>query len=315
MKLIDICTFTFLLLFICACTAQQVLPFTNKCEAKTVYYCADVNDFIIRSLRENNIPKMRFLNSGAVIDTKRNGQVDEKKFRSYLEKNRTVFQKDDMFVIDWETQFIGLVGAKKTNKNINDFASKVKAIITIGKEYFPDSKWGVYNLPMCNYWKRDSIWTKENKDLLPVLKHCDVLFPSVYDFYRDDNKYAGKRRDSLYIVGNLELTFQINEQLNLPIYPFVWHRYHTSNSIRPLEAIGPLEFKRHMDIINNYSYKGRRVNGLVWWASDRYFSNVNHKSIVAERKNYSNIEDFLNSTYSNYMTIIMKSVNESCLKK
>jgi len=301
-----------LILVIISCTTNRYLFPKNICEDRSILYCANKNDFINQSLQDNGIEKLIFINSGAHVDTNRDGLFDIEPFTKFLNGLNYNRNAEIKFVLDWESQFKNIYGNAKTDQTFNKAVKEIEKVLKTAKKIYPSSKWGIYNIPIGSYWKRDKMWEKDNMEMLDLLSKFDLLFPSLYDYYRDDNKYAGGKRDSLYIEENLDLVFNINKIIKKRIYVFVWHRWHNSNSERPLEAIDLGEFRRHPNIILNFTKNNRKVDGIVWWASDQYFLNAKSKSLVREAKAYSSDEEYLNNIYIDYMNILVSSLNESC---
>ena len=145
-------------------------------------------------------------------------------------------------------QFMALVRAKAAAITVLDIeqwetdlrrgdaaevAGAIERLVTIigwAKEAAPRSQIGLYGeLPVRDYWvtrndpgsEKYLAWQGANDFLGPLAAAVDVVFPSIYTFYADDEANWVK-----YAEANLAEARRYGK----PVMPFVWPRYHDSNA-------------------------------------------------------------------------------------
>ncbi|MHB1158611.1 MAG: hypothetical protein ACYC26_17440 [Phycisphaerales bacterium] len=136
----------------------------------------------------------------------------------------------------------------------------------------PDCKIGCYGIPpLRDYWRAlkgpehpgYQAWVAENKRLMKFGESSDILFPSIYTFYEDQEGWKK------YAIANIQQA----KQYGKPVYPFIWPQYHDSNK-KLVGRYVPVEFWR-MQLEVCYEYAdgvciwGYWPNGfdesLPWW--------------------------------------------------
>lgn len=186
--------------------------------------------------------------------------------RTYLGVNY-----DGIVVLDWESTGLTLL---KTNvgsaAQINQIQEYVRAI-QIVKSICPKARVGYYALPMRYYYNRDSNWHAINDSLAPIIAVSDALFPSVYDFYEDGVEVSAQS-DINYMKENVQEALRISQ--GLPVYPFVWPRYHPSNARIANRSIPSIEFQRNVYSALTARYDGKKPAGIVWWGADKYWASI-----------------------------------------
>ena len=177
-------------------------------------------------------------------------------------------------VLDWEGSWMPRL------EDTTDPADKAEAIrqgvlaLEAAARLRPHALIGYYALPPRRYWQRDDPdWRGQAESLRLIYDASTALYPSVYDFYVSsetgegaDTRYAD---DQAYVADNVELALELAG--NLPVYPYVWGRYHPSNTDATLEPIPPEELESHVRGVALASFEGRRTAGVIWWGADTYF--------------------------------------------
>lgn len=117
-------------------------------------------------------------------------------------------------------------------------------------------------------------WQSENLQLHEISDHIDYVFPSLYTFNYDQDKW------SRYATAQLKEARKIGK----PIYAFVWPQIHDSNRLYGKSYIGYKFWRRQLDIIYHYAdgvviWGGHKPNGgsdiwnekAKWWLATKDF--------------------------------------------
>ncbi len=193
-------------------------------------------------------------------------------------------------VLDWEGE---IEKGFEQNAPENLFNYSLEAhllILKIAKKYRPNLKWSVYSYPITSFWGRNQSWRKQNERLIPLMKECDVLCPSLYLYYPD--KEVGAINNQNYAKENSEEILYFAQELNKKVYPFVWHRFHPSNKEFGLELIPLSQFKHHIEDVFSSHFNGHKIDGIVWWGSDSYYYNVKAEALIKESQSFKSFEDY-----------------------
>jgi hypothetical protein len=128
------------------------------------------------------------------------------------------------------------------------------------KEAAPSVKVGYYGVPpVRNYWDAlqpiDSpkyiAWQKANDRVASIARFADILFPSVYTFYVDEDgwlKYAVKQIQEARRCGG-----------GKPVYIFLWNQYHPSDKKLSGKYLPPGYWGMELETARKYA------DGLVIW--------------------------------------------------
>ncbi len=171
-------------------------------------------------------------------------------------------------LLDWESKdFEHLINCDTSDARFQVAMSKYLKLLAIAKAVQPDVKWGFYALPYRSYWKLDSIERINNK-LIPLLKECDVLLPSLYSYYPNGTPFSHNEK---YFKTNITESLRIGDSLNKPVLAFVWHRWHDSNKKVGMQLIPPDEFRQYLRWILDASYNTKKVDGIVWFGVEVYY--------------------------------------------
>lgn len=154
-------------------------------------------------------------------------------------------------------------------------------VIKFAKRLRPNVKWGYYYIPYTVYWNRNSDFYGKIKKIEPLIKECDVFFPSLYTFYEDKDLALENEK---YVIENTKEMIKVGLKYNKPVLVFVWHRYHPSNEKLSEELLPDKVFLTQIERIVTTSYQGKKVGGIIWWGADDYSFRQNVKGVVKEFK-------------------------------
>ncbi|MBB2954366.1 hyaluronidase [Sphingobacterium faecium] len=219
--------------------------------------------------------------------------LDVKMFKEHIEK-RTNLNSKGIAIIDWEgLAFKALSGSSdaKAEMIIKQF---LKAL-DIAKQMRPNLKWGFYGLPVRTFNGNNANWRKINTRLLPIFKKVDVIAPSLYIYNASPKVYNVKlpltergSGDHLYV--NLDYALKLAKQYNKEVYPFIWHKRNSGKSNEALSLIPIDIFKNYYTMISSRVSSGKKVSGVIWWDSQKYYY-LNRKKYPALEKEYQGVVD------------------------
>ncbi|EFK33067.1 Uncharacterised protein [Chryseobacterium gleum] len=187
-----------------------------------------------------------------------------------LEKeiNRGIPDKNQKGVvyIDLEMPFDDMLGEDdKSAMKAMDYCLKV---LRFAKKARPNIKFGLYAIPFTSVWSpNDEFYAKQNK-FAPLLKECDIFFPSLYTFYSNP---AAVLANGNYLENNLNGLIKLGVAYKKPVYVFMWHRYHNSNEKDGMKEISDKIWKEQMETVASQNVNGKFVDGILWWGADAYF--------------------------------------------
>lgn len=183
--------------------------------------------------------------------------------------------------------FIDLEGGNLDNimnmgTQIESFQKSLKLyvdVIKFAKKFRPNVKWGYYYIPYTTYWNRNAEFYSKLKKIEPLLKECDIFFPSLYNFYEDKDLALENEK---YVIENTKEMIKVGQLYKKPVLIFVWHRYHPSNEKLSEESLPEKVFLTHIDRIISTSYQGKKVDGVLWWGADDYSFRQKSKGVIKE---------------------------------
>lgn len=237
-----------------------------------------------------------FLINGSAIDPGDKGQLNEKSLKNEIARVIPNVDSKGIAILDWEGR--GMHKLIYTSVEDSDYIfilSEYMKMIDIAKSFRPQVKWGIYGLPVRNYWNRNQIWKSRSFMLEPLLNKCDLISPSLYDLYPDSLLQTENKK---YLEDNLCLALEIGKQLNKPVLPFVTHRWPNS------EKIPEKEFIKHIDTIFKTKFAGEGVSGIIWWGPDQYYFNNNNK-IVRQEVGTDNFLHYFGNLVKAYLSVIV----------
>jgi hypothetical protein len=237
---------------------------------------------------------------------------------SFQEDTGKLFKLIRMLFPNKEDKGIGILDLEGTPREVLKYSSEKDTayinaynlfyrILATVKSYRPNVYWGYYALPFTLYWNRDQNWKNTCFKILPLLKQCDILFPSQYCFY-PESFLSNAEHD--YVSDNISFALQLGQELNRPVMPFVWHRYHPSNKKVAFQLIPIEDFKKQIEYILNVKYENRKVQGIIWWGSDIYYFNNRTPALLTEAKNKKTFESYHDSLIVEYENQILPLFKE-----
>ncbi len=238
----------------------------------TVYYAKSLHDEQVnRKLESLGSFKNYRLITQHYIDPKNTGQIDLELLRKKILDFYPSADVKELICLDLENKIYNdLIKYDKSDKRFlkaqDSFISMVKLINGIR----PNLKIGIYAIPSRYYYKSSKEFNSKKFD--EILKHCDVIMPSLYSMYPE--KQVGKNSNTTYLKNNLRQALEYGVRLNKPVIPFVWSMVHPSNKLYSYQILPEKEMKENLEIIKNYTYNGSSVDGIVWWeTNEKIFKN------------------------------------------
>ncbi|MDC8105123.1 hypothetical protein ACNFU2_09465 [Chryseobacterium sp. PTM-20240506] len=197
-------------------------------------------------------------------------------------------------VIDWEGPAIKAISGsddKSANLAIQQF---VKAVET-AKKLRPNLKWGFYGLPVRTFKGNSSGWKDVNARLAPVFNAVDIIAPSLYMYNANPRVYNARSPilevgSGDYLYTNLDYALEVGKKYNKDVYPFIWQKRNSGNSNMAMSLIPIDIFKNYYKMITSRVSSGKKVSGVIWWDSQKYFY-LNRQKYPALQKEYSNVKD------------------------
>ena len=137
---------------------------------------------------------------------------------------------------------------------------KYRSVANRLKAHLPDRRIGYYSLlPLRDYHRALKgsntlpyrAWQEENDQLVSLAKDVDILFPSLYTFYRDEDgweRYAKEQIREARRVAN-----------GKRVIAFLWPRYHSGNSPFGGGPIPATFWRRQLELVF------KLADGVVLW--------------------------------------------------
>src|ERR1700730_15129897 len=143
---------------------------------------------------------------------------------------------------------------------------------------------GIYGLPPINdYWRaiqpsnsqQFMAWQAANDVLAPLVDSVDALFPSVYTFYDDQNRWETYARANVAEARRLAK--------GKPVYAFIWMQYHDSNPTLGGQLIPQDYWQRQLRVLSQIAdgvviWGGYKLNWdeeAGWWLATKDFLQTN----------------------------------------
>jgi hypothetical protein len=158
----------------------------------------------------------------------------------------------NLLVVDIEEWSLGAAQAAESIK---------KYILTLDRlrSAAPNWRLGLYGvLPERDYWRairppkdpqyRD--WQSDNDRAASIASHVDILFPSLYTFYPDQDGWVR------YATANLREARRLAH--GKPVYCFLWMQYHNSSD-RAYQLLGADYWRRELETCQQFA------DGVVIW--------------------------------------------------
>jgi hypothetical protein len=139
---------------------------------------------------------------------------------------------------------------------------------------------GYYGVaPIRDYWRATALpdsqpyraWQSENDQLQPLADAVDVLFPSIYTFYDDQDGWTR------YAIANLSEARRLAR--GKPVYAFLWPQFHESNKTLGGKLIPGKFWASQLQTVAQYAdgvviWGGWKVmwdEQADWWQATRQF--------------------------------------------
>jgi hypothetical protein len=215
--------------------------------------------------------------------------VNQKKLIADIQKRYPNVSDTGIAALDWEGKMIGLlVNARPGSSDFNDALNSYINILKMAKALRPNVKWGYYAVPFSRFYNRNKLGS-DLKRIEPLLRECDMFFPSFYENYKDGS--IEKDDNERFAYENLNAILPVAQLMDKPVLPFVWYRYHISNRDIGLQLIPNDEFDKYLNAILSVNYKGKKVSGVVCWSVDSYYFKKKSRPLLNEM-NASRSQDF-----------------------
>lgn len=285
----------FLLFILWACTSTSQVA--NK-QTKLYFSLGTIGNNAKSYLKQIGAEEVGFLDEGQFI-----AKTGEKYFLdvALLQKeiNRAVPDKNQKGIvyINLEMPFPDMQG--KDNQRAMKAMNYCLDVLKYAKKARPNIKWGFYAIPFTSVWDANQEFFKAQNKFAPLLKECDIFFPSLYTFYSDP---AVRLVNGNYLNYNLDGVIRLGIKYNKPVYIFMWHRYHNSNQKESMKEIPDNIWKDQIETVASQNVNGKFADGILWWGADTYFY---------ERPEAANMKKEYNGSLDNFI----KYNDERLIKK
>ncbi len=254
--------------------AKKQLPKMSVCLGE---YGPSMEGFI----KNNKVGKVQFVNDGQFLG-KELYTFDPQLLTQEIKRALPNRKDNSVVYIDLESPYIENLRDKEVNSEAFQKSLKLYIdVIQFAKKMRPNARWGYYGFPYTTYWDRTSDFYKKIKKVAPLIKECDVFFPSLYTFYVDKDSIM-TAENKKYVIENTKEIIKISKLYKKPALVFVWHRYHNSNQEVGNQFLPEKVFLTHIKRIINTTFEGRKIDGIVWWGCDNYSFRQKHKGVVEE---------------------------------
>jgi hypothetical protein len=178
--------------------------------------------------------------------------------------------------------------------SVNKYLTLLSHVRSVGFQG-PIGYYGV--APIRNYWQAFDppnsqpyrAWQSENDLLQPLADAVDVLFPSIYTFYDDQDGWTR------YAIANLSEARRLAR--GKPVYAFIWPQFHTINKALGLKLIPGEFWALQLQTVAQYAdgvviwggYQMLWDEQAEWWQATRQFLRT-HPQICSTPNAPSNLQ-------------------------
>lgn len=157
---------------------------------------------------------------------------------------------------------------KTDDATVEDSLTKLRHILDIWHSERPDIEIGYYAMGTGrDYWRalgfhgQEGIdaWKADNDRARCVTDAQDVLFPSLYTFYDNEQGILD------YMQSNMEEVHRAAPQKKM--YPFLWPQYHNSNATLGYQQIPGAYWKKIVSKVYDFG-----AEGVVFWGAGSEFT-------------------------------------------
>jgi hypothetical protein len=278
---------------------QPNISDSQKNSHKEIYLYLGKIGYKTQILADRYNLKSIYLIGGDAIDPENNGTVNTASLQKDIKRVIPDSNAIGIAILDWEGKAINQLSTflVSDTEDFKRILNEGKEMVQIAKTLRPKIEWGIYGLPFRNYWTRNAEWRTRCFMLLPLLKECDLITPSVYSLYPDSIFRNGNRT---YIEDNVRLALHIGQIINKPVLPFITHRWPNS------KLIPRKEFINYVDTIFKTEYLDNEVTGIIWWGPDAYYYSTNDKEVRSEVKGIETFSTYFDSLVSTYLSNIVQ---------
>jgi hypothetical protein len=177
-------------------------------------------------------------------------RVDDEAVRATL---RGLLSYRGLIFLDYEYWPLNPASPAQLSSNID----MLNRVLSLAREVLPDATIGYYALLPCpDYWSvvsgdpgKFNAWQSCNAALDRIAEHVDVILPSLYTFYNDQQGW------DKFAAAQLEAARRYHK----PVYAFLWPEFHISNTLLRGTNI-PAGFWRH-----ELDFCKAHADGIVIW--------------------------------------------------
>jgi len=221
------------------------------------FYSKNVSDYLL----QNNCAVAHLLTQ-SMIDPDKNQQPDLDVVKKYTAQLYPETNATGLLVVDWEGQAFN--DLRKYDKNNSRFQAAEAAYIRLVsaiKAYRPGLQVGVYGLPFRFF--SDAQQVQDDAKLDELLSKCDVLTPSLYIMYTDEE--VGEQRNMDYLKQNMDQFLSDGARLKKPVIPFFWYKVHPGNKKFGMNVMSKDKVQKYLSLLSTYSGRAGKLNGIIWW--------------------------------------------------
>lgn len=199
----------------------------------------------------------------AFIDNDKDSKINPDAVGRFCDKFYPEVNAGGLCIVDWEAQpFNDLRQYDKNDDRFKAAASTYIELVKLIKKLRPNIKVGIYGLPFRFYNPTQRLVNSQDK-YEEVLAACDVIAPSLYIYYTDEQ--VGQEKNLQYIRDNAEEALKYGKKLGKPVLPFFWYRVHPGNKKFGMQPISKNEMQAYLKCLAGYSYQGVKISGVIWW--------------------------------------------------
>jgi len=229
----------------------------------TIYYDQNIHDKSVNDMLNRKISVRNYrLITQHYIDPQNKGIVDLELLKRSIISSYPSGNSKEVICLDLENSlFNDLIKYPSNNRKFKIAEAAFISMINCVKKIRPNLTVGIYSLPQRFYYGNPA--GNDRKKFDNILKICDVIFPSLYILYPDQQ--IGKAANSGYLKKNLDLALEYGRRLNKPVIPFIWGMIHVSNKKYAYKLVSVDEMKSYIALIRNYKKNGESASGVVVW--------------------------------------------------
>jgi hypothetical protein len=215
------------------------------------------------ALLQNNFDTVRVIMQ-RFIDENNDNKIDPAAVNLFCSKFYPVTNARGLCIVDWEGQSFGdLRQYDKDDERFKAAASNYIELVKLIKQLRPNVRVGIYGLPFRFYNPMQKKAANPPGKYSTVLAACDVIAPSLYIYYPDQQ--AGQQKNIQYLRDNMEEALKYGKELNKPVLPFLWYRVHPGNKKFGMQVISKEEMQAYLHCLAQYNYEGNKIKGIIWW--------------------------------------------------